>query len=535
MAETPGNESSIYPPMVADSRLLNVLTILVIVVLVSLGTWCGYAAEHRNDQYQLLHLGQCVHDGGTLYEDCWENKPPGMAWLHTLALTVSGGRVAVVWILPGVLCLAALLVFRWSVSVVLSAESARRLVILASFVVTLRVYDAPAINPDSYAASIELAAISFWMVGLTALASRAAWGWSLFAGVCWSAATAVKQPGIAGLLAVMVLAAVLVLRKHLEKERWVRAAVAAVIGFGVGLAGVVAALAFQGTLREAWYAIVSFNQSEVQWGALAEIWQSRHRLRSDLQPLHLPIWAAIAGCVMIWFGRSAGKFSKPACTLLLTWWALAGAFALVSPSRSMRYWQAIFPPILWLGAAGAMRVQDAFRRLPPGYRSPFTVISLTAVVLLARPFLEEYRFGVDATREANRTHPTEHDQLDDWARQVTELVPKGESIYIWAYQPGLYVFSGRRAACRFNYPRSESQMKEILETLRSSPPRLLLVPNRPAQEFRRFCNEECNVQLDRILAEYAAVKAIGPYETWVRRGSANVTPSPGPGPAIPPP
>ena len=76
--------------------------------LVYLGTWCTYWADVRSDQYQLINLGQCVYDGGRLYIDCWENKPPGIAWLSTGGIALGGGEQIGAWVLPGLVALLCL-------------------------------------------------------------------------------------------------------------------------------------------------------------------------------------------------------------------------------------------------------------------------------------------------------------------------------------------------------------------------------------------------------------------------------------------
>ena len=53
-----------------DSRgLIVAATAVLVIAFMAVGTWSSYQADFRNDQYQLLQLGQCVHGGDTLYVD----------------------------------------------------------------------------------------------------------------------------------------------------------------------------------------------------------------------------------------------------------------------------------------------------------------------------------------------------------------------------------------------------------------------------------------------------------------------------------
>ncbi|MEK6674739.1 MAG: glycosyltransferase family 39 protein, partial [Planctomycetota bacterium] len=85
------------------------LPILLCSAFLCAGTWSAYHAGNRNDQYQLIQLGQCVLDGRLLYVNCWENKPPGVAWISAIGMALTAGNQFGAWIMPGLwgsLCLS---------------------------------------------------------------------------------------------------------------------------------------------------------------------------------------------------------------------------------------------------------------------------------------------------------------------------------------------------------------------------------------------------------------------------------------------
>ena len=92
-------------------NIYSALVWIAVVALLSLGVWASYYAIVRTDQYQLIHLGQVIWDGGRMYVDCWENKSPGIAWLNALGLFCAGGSELGAWILPGVVALSAVVVY----------------------------------------------------------------------------------------------------------------------------------------------------------------------------------------------------------------------------------------------------------------------------------------------------------------------------------------------------------------------------------------------------------------------------------------
>ncbi|UCG34446.1 MAG: hypothetical protein JSU68_07350 [Phycisphaerales bacterium] len=160
-----------------------------VVVLVSLGVWASYWAVLRDDHYQLIYVGQRLLDGGTYYIDSWENKPPGIAWINATALALAGGRPLGAWIAPGVVAVAVLALTAWGVSRVLGRVAAIGLLFTAGVVMTMRVHDAPSINPDFYSAAFALAAVTLFVVALSARARAGRAGLALLAGLMWAGAT----------------------------------------------------------------------------------------------------------------------------------------------------------------------------------------------------------------------------------------------------------------------------------------------------------------------------------------------------------
>src|SRR3990172_7030054 len=155
-----------------NKPLWDAVAAALVVGFLTVGTWSSYWAEQRNDQYQLITLGQCVYSGGQLYVDYWENKPPGIAWINALGLVLSLGGQLGVWVLPAAIALLCIIPLWYAVGRLLSPTAGRWTAVLASLLATLRLYDAPSINPDFYSAMFELAACSLW---LSAVFASFAW------------------------------------------------------------------------------------------------------------------------------------------------------------------------------------------------------------------------------------------------------------------------------------------------------------------------------------------------------------------------
>jgi len=487
------------------------------------GAWASYWANQRNDQYQLLGLGECVHGGGALYVDCWENKPPGVAWINALGLVAGGGNPLGAWAFPavfGILCVVALWV---AVSELLGPTPGRRAAVFAAALFSTRAYDAASINPDFYAGVLELAAAACW---LTAIAGPPRWrslGTAVLAGLAWSIATTVKQTGCAGLVAVSVVLLALLLLRAGDVRRWVVVTSAAWFGFAVGCAAVIFVLNKQGVLGEAKAAALDFNRALLDpaalWGALRGL--PNHE--PYFVPLYLPLCLSSFGVLVTFLVGRAGPVSKAAVAALTLWVLAATWTALAGPSAAMRYWQALFPPLLVLSAVGLFHLGEMFRRFERSYQIAFVILSLAAMVPLGRPLFRTYRLGLAESYVAYGDTENDRTRYEALGSQLRELVPAGERIYVWDYDAGVYIHAQRRPASRFTYPRSETQMTEILDGLGRNKPYAVLLPHAESKSFARFCKEDCLSRRQALLADYTKTRSLGEYDVWVRSAGVGGT------------
>jgi hypothetical protein len=201
---------------------------------------------------------------------------------------------------------------------------------------------------------------------------------------------------------------------------------------------------------------------------------------------------------------------------MLLWWVAQTALALMGPSQSMRYWQATFPAMLWLTGMGIRHLEDTFQRLEKGRRTVLVVLCATVVLLLARPLVDHYKYGLATSYLAYKSDDRQRDRLEAIGQEVHALTLPEEPIYVWAYDAGVYVYSSRRPASRFTYPQSTEQMGEILADLEAGDAFALLIPKKGSAEFDRWCDDTCHQQLTDILTGYEMITPLYDYEVWLR-------------------
>lgn len=484
--------------------------------LVEVSTLATYWADLRNDQYQLINLGYSVYSGQRLYIDCWENKPPGIAWIGALGYLFAGGRQIGAWILPGIAAAVTLTAFAWAVRRLYGRAVACWSLLLASVVVTQRVYDAPSINPDFYSAMFDLLACSAWLLAVRSDPGRRVGTLALAAGLCWAASATVKQTGCVGLAAASIGTIVAWRSARADNRRWLRALGLSWAGFGAGLTGVVLVLLLRGTIGPAWHAAYSFNVDLASIDKMTAFLTPTGRLVAGLGVVQLPLWIAVVG-LLTWLRAGDQRVLRgPVVVALVVWWIAQCVLALIGPSQSMRYWQATWPPMLWLAAAGLDTARQLFRRAGGVHRPALVLAALTGTWLLGGPMYDQYRHGLASAYVAHLDEPNERTRLRVGGERIRELVPEGSSIYVWSYDVGWYVHAQRQSACRYTYPRSVGQMEEILRSLEAREPYCILMPSGRASAFDEWCDESCDERVATALAEYVAQTTVGPYTVWVR-------------------
>ncbi|HNQ23447.1 MAG TPA: glycosyltransferase family 39 protein [Phycisphaerae bacterium] len=495
----------------------GVLCAFWVVALVGVGTWATYWVPQRTDQYQLIHFGKRLYEGGRLYVDCWENKPPGMAWINLAGVALSQGGQFAAWVLPAVAALLSLALAATAMRRTFSVFTARVALLLMAVVVTLRMYDTPSINPDFYSAMFELAAFSVLVMAWGAEGTARRLAGAFLAGLLWAAAATVKQTGAMGLLGITAAVAIGLPFVRDARARRVGTLAGAWTGLLLGLAVVVAVLAGQHVLAEAREATFSFNRGLSTWEHLQAAAMTAWHRRSVLDPLQLPLWLGLLGVVATLWTGGVGRLGRPEALALLLWWAGQLWLAAAGPCQAERYWQATFPALFWAAAAGVHHLEIAVLQAEKPHRPTWTVTLGVLVLVLGRPLLDHYSYGLSAAWLAYTQEPTQRAEREALGREVAEVVPPGAPMYVWAYRPDIYLYADRPAACRFTHPLTLEQMAEILDTVESGKAHALLIPRHRAPEFDAWCDAACIERREAALTRYEMKATCGPFEVWLRR------------------
>jgi hypothetical protein len=450
---------------------------LVLAAVIAGATILNQSAVHWRtnsaDSDLFAYYGWCLTRGARPYLDVWDNKPPGIWWVNAGAIRLCGtgsGSELPVGAVPLVISLVAFLAIARTAyhrTVWLPAA------LVAAVLLTDLRFESGANRTETWVVACETTAVLGYLQWLR----RRRWTWLLAGAVAAGTAPLFKQSGLAAAAACAVhlawtqwrgRASLDVPRRHVSGWRpW---AIAAAGLIAAPLAAMIA-LAWQGALGEAVYAIAVFNRAyfavdDATWWRLGRVW-----------PVYRPVLELIAGVFAVAgiglaagvyarfrrlyrvrmvsapYGTETGCYSRAGVGLFVLWFVLAAYLAFVGPGRRGHHFMPALPalgllalyPVHLVAARRGLRAALLAR---PG--------AALGVVLGAYVFLLVF---VGSLAEADRCWRTKaHWYALDRARPsacerqaaaIVRLTQPADLIYVWGWSPGTYRHACRRPASRY--------------------------------------------------------------------------------------
>jgi len=456
------------------------------------------------DDQMFGFFGWRIAHGAVVYRDVWDNKPPGIYWMNALGFLA--GRDSYLGVVA--LCVLAVLVahalFFVAAASVYFRGAAALTTVLASFFLTHMYYQGGTNRTETFLVAFELAAVACYLRGW--IVDRW-WRW-LLAGVFCGCAFLFKQVGLAawgamGLHTILcVLLRDLSWRAGLQRCLLLLTGMLAVVGLAVG------ALAAQGVLAEAWWAVVTFNRAYFEAGrsSFSDTFVNRVRLQEHMFPiLRLPILLAIAALLhaVVWRLRPGFRPAEierllrtfsPCCPrylLLFTIWYVVALYgAMVSPHHFRHYLVPTIPPLLLIGGYLINVIKTELSLVRRIAERGWVAAALVAMGYFAwDAFVLQYEQAAQIWFHRN---PQQVDgrwvmQLAPWetvAQHVAELSRSDQRIQCWGYAPGVYLHARRINVSRFVTTEKIGQVgeqhvervrDELLHTWQRDPPALFVI------------------------------------------------------------
>jgi hypothetical protein len=359
--------------------------------------------EFNSDEAYVATEAQVIRDGGRLYHDTVDRKPPALPYLYAAAFTISGSSDL---FLVHVLAILADAI----TALLLALEARRRFGTTASAVIAAALFaiSAAAFAPqDGLAANFE----TFMLPLATAAVLLGLRRRPAAAGFALGLATLVKQTGAVVLLPLVWLA---------WRDRRRRGVISLLVWFAAPI--VVAALVF-GVPQFAFW-VFTGNSSYLD---------ASHSLGFGLGEAISRTWRfAEAHLVLVVLVPLAWRARKADAELWL--WLLAAAVSVTAGLRFFgHYYLELLPPACLLATRAVVS--------RPVLRRPLAAVALLALAVV--PAVPSIAAGY--TQGTGR----DVEIADDVAGYVRAHTSPDDRILVWGQAPEVYWKSGRRPATRF--------------------------------------------------------------------------------------
>lgn len=514
------------------------------VILLAAAVVINQSAVHWRDNLADDHLfayyGWCVADGARPYLDVWDNKPPLIWWLNAAAMRLAGGGLASEVLLGSValggtlaaFVLASRTLFHPSLTLVAAATGAVLLTHLR--------FECGGNRTETLVVACELLVV----LGYLRWRSTGRRGWLLLAGLAAGAGPLCKQAGVAAVVACTVDLAVALVR--LRRRGELAAARVTLVRFAVWFGGgallvpaiAAVALAAQGALGEAWFAVVAFNRAyfavgDASWTALP---RALRVMAPGLGPLVGPLAVLAAG--MAWTAarpaergmaagsaRQRGPAQPDRVLLLFVWLALATYLATVGPGRREYHLMPALPPLALLMLWPVDRLVGARGLAARLAARPSVGVALLVYLAVLAGVAEDHAAIVRQCWERkpgwNSLAWTSPPGYERQAERIRALTRPDERIYVWGWSPGTYRFACRRAASRFATIEKLAHVgahasfirSEILSDLRRDPPALFAILPGDLEALRGGHDPEL---AEWLLSGYDEVETVGGMTLMLR-------------------
>jgi hypothetical protein len=457
--------------------------VMVCGALIGLAVTLNQSAVHWRENLADSHLfawhGWCISQGARPYLDIWDNKPPGIWWLNAAMFRLLGEGMGGELLICTAALTTALVAFGGIARIAYHRSILVIAVLTGCALLPHLTYEGGANRTETFVLACESLAVLAYVYWLR----HRGWKWLVAAGLAAGAAPLFKQSGLAAAVAITLhLLGSLVTTRYRGRRREEarsgdqRGRFSAILVFaascGVLPTGAVIALAAQGALGAACYAVVTFNRAYFEIGDATYLRVDRGLkvLKDVLVPLVWMFAAAVAGLVWGVLARPRGQrlFEATACDasgragscesrtyveLFWLWFGFALYLACAGPGRRGHHLMPVLAP-LGLLALYPVHLAATHSGLWRRMTVRPTFVAVIVVYLYALGLLA-WDNAVEIGRcWQNKSHWYSLQYAADpgWlqqAREIRRLTRPDERIYVWGWSPGTYRYAYRRAASRY--------------------------------------------------------------------------------------
>jgi 4-amino-4-deoxy-L-arabinose transferase-like glycosyltransferase len=477
------------------------------------------------DEGTFAAVAQKLLNGGALYADAWESKPPLFLYMYAALFKLFGAGVLPLRIAVAVAAIGAQFALFLTARRLLDERSAWLAAAVLTVMLAVPFWDGNLALTESFSLLPAITGVYFLLRGSEAARPDA---WMLASGLMFGVAVLIRQPAGA-------VAAVAVLWLLLTGRPWLRPALLVAAGGAAVVLACASAFALFGSFYWFWNANVEFFFSYIP--------EAREIPVYERPVLVTPVIAAAAA--LLYVRRRHGV--TPAWSLPALWLAATLAAALLSGRPYEHYLIPCLPPLAITAALLVARAAE--QRAPSRADVPALAIAgaLAAVwFAVAVPAFGgnlvavRYAKGIEYYGQfvARLTGAVSERQYEDYfdrrvdlteklAARLEQLGARGQGVYIWGEYPWVYALSGSRPATRYVTSFYVLQMpglaEELQESLEREAPRFVVImddawPKVPDPDGAlRWRFDRATHELNQLLeGRYQKVETLGKAQIYMR-------------------
>jgi hypothetical protein len=492
----------------SKSKFAIIITSLVIIGLVlvnfiiQIGVEPGYT-NMGTDSGTFAYCGEVIHNGGLMYRDCWDNKPPGVYYLNAVAIVLGGSNPFAIWLFQAIWLSIAVVAFflilkrvwrRWWLSA-LGAFT------LLAFVLYPDIFQGGNFTETYAILTVVLSLGAFW-----ACLGAGQRHWLVALGVLAAGGFLLKQTYIAIPLAGALVITYLELRRRTFKTLFINLAIlffsAFIPLFVVGMFWV-----WKQDFNELWFAIFSHNFTYIREGfSLLSLYSSLRMFLIQQPMAALTILVAIsAGVFLFQHGRVIFSIKKPTANDMDRFipghmdlqqkrvWFMAGVFLGVifdfifftsSGKNFGHYLQVLLPGMIVVMVYLVDTLRQSIQAEKFSHTAQAALLSAILVVglmagleIIAKeiPSLQMLKSFISTT------NPFVY-QPNELEQYIIDNSTAQDSVLIWAGHPGMNFVTKRRSPTRYIFllhlftptPYGPNGFDELLKELKVDPPELIV-------------------------------------------------------------
>ncbi len=478
--------------------ILIVTMLLLLLPIVALSQFAAHNRVDVVDDQLFGYFGWRIAHGAVVYEDVWDNKPPGIYWMNALGFLIGGdsyGGVVFLCVLAVTVSLASFFVISLSVYFRGAAGIAT---ILAAFYLTHGFFQGGTNRTETFLMAFELTAVALYVRGFVRDRGRT---WFL-AGVCCGCAVLFKQVGLAAWGALGLHTIILVVMRDLHWRVGLKRCLLLLGGMLFVLALAAAVIIDLDAVEPAAFAIFGFNRAYFTTGnsSLTSLELNDYMLRQHMTTaLLLPVLMTIAALIhaVLWRVRPKDRPAdienqiralEPTCPrymlLFFIWYAVAYYGAAVSPHYFRHYLLPTFPPLMLMSGYLINFLRGEIHLTKRLQQRIWVTACFVAMGYFAVAGLQWHKEALSRVW-VYRFLEGRQAEWETVGDAVASLTRPEDRIHCQGYMPGVYLHARRLNASRFTTTEKLGQVagsrqadlirQGLTEQLEADPPALLVM------------------------------------------------------------